>query len=93
MMSRRYPTAEEVERILWDLEKPMTLRAISRVSGVRYDRARYAMISLRYQGLVAHGPRRGSKYAMISLRYQGLVAHGPRRGSKGALWYRRGRYA
>ena len=64
MMSRRYPTAEEVERILWDLERPMTLRAISRVSGFRYNRARYAMISLRYQGLVAHGPRRGNKGAL-----------------------------
>ena len=64
MMSRRYPTAEEGERILWDLEKPMTPRTIARVSGVRYDRARYAMISLRYQGLVAHGPRKGNRGAL-----------------------------
>lgn len=64
MNSRRYPTAEEVERIMWDLERPMTLRAISRASGVRYDRARYAMISLRYQGLVSRKPRNGSRGAL-----------------------------
>lgn len=63
-MSRRYPTAEEVERILWDLEKPMTLRAISRVTGVRYDHVTYGMKALRFQGLVAHGPRRGNEGAL-----------------------------
>lgn len=49
MMSRRYPTAEEVERILWDLERPMTIRQISRVSGVRYDHVKFAMTSLLFQ--------------------------------------------
>lgn len=58
-MSRRYPTAEEVERILWDLEKPMTLRAISRVTGVRYDHVTYGMKALRFQGLVKVRRRKG----------------------------------
>ncbi len=61
MNSRRYPTAEEVERILWDLERPMTLRMVSRLSGVRYDRARYAMAILRYRGLVAFRRRSDGK--------------------------------
>ena len=61
MDSRRYPTALEVERILWYLERPMTMRAISRETGIRYDRVRYGMISLRYQGLVKCTGRRGGR--------------------------------
>lgn len=52
MNSRRYPTALEVEMIMWYLERPMTMRSISRETGIRYDRVRYGMSILRYRGLV-----------------------------------------
>lgn len=67
MNTRRYPTAEEVERIMWYLERPMTLRAISRETGIRYHHVAYGMRALRYQGLV-RVRRRNGKAALWSRR-------------------------
>lgn len=52
MINRRYPTAEEVERIMCYLEHPMTENHLSHITGVDLPRVRFAMRILSFRGLV-----------------------------------------
>lgn len=52
MKPRQFANAEEVERVICVLEKPMTINTISKLTGIEAHYIKSALRSLRFQGLV-----------------------------------------